>query len=255
MTVYFTADLHIGHSKVALTRLPKTNKVSADLAGHHDLTHDGVIREVLRRTLTKNDQLWILGDLSAGGRQAQLDALEFIEELRGQTGAQFHLVAGNHDGVHPLNRDAHKWFREYASVFDSVSSAASKKIAGHRVCLSHFPFVGDHTTEDRHTQWRLRDEDRWLLHGHTHQDLPFTKAVWTEEECDCAPGLPHLDRGARMVEASLDGIRQLPWDNDMSSIDADVWRTRMINVGVDAWDYQPVALETIAEIITELEGQ
>lgn len=245
-----TSDPHVGHVKVIETRRRMTTRVSQELVGDSSLTHDGVIREIWRRTLTKNDQLWILGDISAGGRQAQLDALQFISELKTETGAQFHLVAGNHDGIHPLNRDAHKWFRAYADVFDSVSSAASKKIAGKRVCLSHFPFSGDHTSEDRHTQWRLRDEDRWLLHGHTHQDLPFTKAVWTVEDCGCADG---LHSGARFVyqAACLDEMRNLPYgDMDWA---AAVVKTRMINVGVDAWDFKPVALETIADIITELE--
>lgn len=252
MTVYFTADLHHRHSKVILTRRPLINKVGRELVGIHSLTQAGVIQEIWRRTLTKNDQLWILGDISAGGKQAQLDALQFISSLKTETGAQFHLIAGNHDGVHPLNRDAHKWFRAYANVFDSVSSAASKKIAGRRVCLSHFPYDGDHTSEDRHTQWRLRDEDRWLLHGHTHQDLPFTKGLWTETMCEEAGCGPHPIHDMTTGPCSFDEIKRLLPDTE-DNIDAPEWRTKMINVGVDAWDFKPVALETIADIITELE--
>jgi len=89
---------------------------------------------------------------------------QLIAELPGTK----HLIAGNHDRCHPMHRDAHNWQRRYLEVFDSVQSFARRRIAGRQVMLSHFPFSGDHTFEDRYTQYRLRDEGAWLLHGHTH---------------------------------------------------------------------------------------
>ena len=36
--------------------------------------------------------------------------------------------------------------------------------------LSHFPYEADHSDDLRAAQWRLRDEDNVLLHGHLHTD-------------------------------------------------------------------------------------
>ena len=67
-----------------------------------------------------------------------------------------------------MHRDAHRWQRTYLEVFDSVQPFARHVIGPAEVLLSHFPYAGDHTEQDRHAQYRLRDEGRWLLHGHTH---------------------------------------------------------------------------------------
>lgn len=49
-----------------------------------------------------------------------------------------------------------------ATTPDSAPNPARK------VVLSHFPYEADHTDEPRFRQFRLRDEGRWLLHGHVH---------------------------------------------------------------------------------------
>jgi calcineurin-like phosphoesterase family protein len=51
-----------------------------------------------------------------------------------------------------------------------VSAPKAARRAGRQVLLSHFPYEGggDHTETERFTQYRLRGEGLWLLHGHTH---------------------------------------------------------------------------------------
>lgn len=155
MTVYFTSDLHLGHQKIA------------DIRGHTTSeAHTNAILDTLC-TLPRGSQLWILGDLSSGSRGAEDYALAMLTSVANE-GIELHLIAGNHDSVHPMYRDAHKHQRRFLEVFTSVQPFARRRIAGRPVLLSHFPYRGDHTDDDRHTQYRLRDNGRWLLHGHTH---------------------------------------------------------------------------------------
>lgn len=153
MAVYFTSDLHLGHRFVA------------GLRGFEDPdTHDDAIAGAWEATVGKNDVVWVLGDVSMDSTRAVEHALGILADLPGEK----HLIAGNHDRCHPWRRDAHLRQRRYLEVFDSVASAARRRIGGTEVLLSHFPYHVDHTDSPRYNQWRLRDEGLWLLHGHTH---------------------------------------------------------------------------------------
>ena len=85
-----------------------------------------------------------------------------------------------------------------------------------RRSLSHFPYTGDHTETDRHTEYRLRDRNLPLLHGHTH-----------------SPN--RLSRG-RPRGLGIPGV--IPWDGPLQ-----------IHVGVDAWNMTPVNLTEIEHLI------
>lgn len=156
--IWYCSDIHIGHRHVAATR------------GFDDpADHDAVLAANWERFIGAGDVVWVLGDLSVGGKRQELAALEWISQRPGVK----HLVSGNHDNTHPMRSEAHKWQRVYLEqAFTSVQSAATRKIGGNRVLLSHFPFAGsedgDHTIENRFEEWRLPDTGQWLLHGHTH---------------------------------------------------------------------------------------
>lgn len=159
--MWLTADLHIAHRYVS------------ELRGFADpAEHDAALAENWDRLVRPDHQVWVLGDISVGGKANEMRALEWIAARPGTK----HLVAGNHDSCHPYRSQAHKWQRIYLEVFASVQMAAVRKLDGHRVLLSHFPFQGspdgDHTVENRFEEWRLprtgENADRWLLHGHTH---------------------------------------------------------------------------------------
>jgi calcineurin-like phosphoesterase family protein len=125
--------------------------------------HDDFFAQQWVESVTKKDSVWILGDLASSNPRP---ALELLAKLPGTK----HLVAGNHDPVHPLYPDAHRHFRKYLDVFSSVQMAASRRIGDRNVVLSHFPYHGDGIDrEDRYNQWRLHDEGLWLLHGHVHK--------------------------------------------------------------------------------------
>jgi calcineurin-like phosphoesterase family protein len=206
MTVHFTSDLHLGHRKAAEHR------------GFSDVTlHDYAIQRRWADVVRDDDAVWVLGDLAAS---SPAHALGILRELPGTK----HLVLGNHDQPHPMHRDAHLRLGKYLDVFASVSTAARRRVNGTEVLLSHFPYHRDRG-EVRHTQWRLRDEGRWLLHGHTHGPERVTlsnrRQLWTAPERPGEPG--HV---TNLV-------------------------TREIHVGVDAWDLTPVSLDTIAQLIKE----
>lgn len=149
MTVLFTSDLHFGHRKAAEHR------------GFADAEqHDRALVENWNAAVTRDDDVWILGDLAAS---SPTYALSLLRTLPGRK----HLISGNHDKTHPMHRDSHKHLRTYLGAFESVQSAARRRIDGREVLLSHFPYRRDRG-EMRHGQWRLREEGLWLLHGHTH---------------------------------------------------------------------------------------
>ncbi|WP_317541269.1 metallophosphoesterase family protein [Rhodococcus globerulus] len=204
MSVWFTSDPHFGHAKIAETRGFPT-------VFDHD---SAVIASILTR-VQHGDQLWILGDLSAGGRAAEDRALELLATVD----ADLHLIAGNHDSCHSMHRDAHKHQRRFLEVFTSVQTFARRRVAGRNVMLSHFPYVGDHTSIDRATEYRLRDEGMWLLHGHTHSSKMLTFG---------------------QVTLGFDGedIVHLP--------------PKQIHVGWDAWK-RPVGLDEIAALFEQEE--
>jgi calcineurin-like phosphoesterase family protein len=149
---YFTSDPHIGH------------KLVAGLRGFIDPEdHDNILAENWDRLVKPDDVVWVCGDISAGDA-AQRKALAWLCRRPGRK----HLILGNHDGPHPNNRDAHKWFSLYMGAFESVASGARRRVLGRNVLLSHFPYTGDHREKDRYDQWRLRDKGEILIHGHLH---------------------------------------------------------------------------------------
>lgn len=154
-TNYYTADTHFNHAYVAGTR-------GFDTAEEHD----ELLIERFNRTLRKNDHLWILGDLGMG---SLTETLKQASRLKGVK----HLVLGNHDAAHPMHKKSHTQLKRYYEVFESVHLHEQHRIAGHKVNLSHFPYFGDHKPDDRHTQWRLRDEGLYLIHGHVHAEWMF----------------------------------------------------------------------------------
>lgn len=161
MSVWFTSDLHLRHARLVEIRGFET-EIDA---------HDQSILDALAAAVGSGDQLWILGDITVGGKAAEDWALRALDEFARKRNVELHLIPGNHDSCHPMaNRNSHIRQRVFLETFASVQLFARRKIAGETVLLSHFPYVGDHTAEDRGVKYRLQDEGDWLLHGHTHQD-------------------------------------------------------------------------------------
>jgi calcineurin-like phosphoesterase family protein len=149
--VFFHSDWHFNHAFVAETR------------GYSSAAeHDEALIERINSRVTKRDHIWVLGDLFMGSVSAGLEKIQRVNGVK-------HLVLGNHDPGHPMHRKSLPHTRRFLDVFDSVSLHEQTRLPGGRkVLLSHFPYKGDHHAQDRHRQWRLRDEGDWLIHGHVH---------------------------------------------------------------------------------------
>ena len=153
--VWFTSDQHYGHKLVAELR----GFASTD---EHDDAIDANYRALIRKA---DAQVWFLGDLSLKGTETALRPI--IERIAALPGRK-HLIAGNHDPIHPMHRDAHKFADLYRIAFESVSVYARRRIGGRDVMLSHFPYAADRGFEARHPQYRLPDLGMPLIHGHMH---------------------------------------------------------------------------------------
>lgn len=155
--IYFTSDPHFGHKKIALLR-------DFDTVEQHD---EYLLNQY--RQLPTNSELWILGDLTSGRKSAIEQALKDIGLIACESGIDFHLIAGNHDPVSEIHRNAHKHQPEWLQSFDSIQYFARRKINKQSVLFCHFPYTGDSNGSDRYCDYQMKDNGKWLVHGHTHQ--------------------------------------------------------------------------------------
>lgn len=113
----------------------------------------------------EDDTVYHLGDVGLGPWE---DWDNSLSRLNGHK----ILVIGNHDrlfkgGYGEIHRAKfepvyRQWFEE---IYPSLGTGLYN---GSVVNLSHFPYDGDHTEEDRYSEYRLPDKGITLLHGHTH---------------------------------------------------------------------------------------
>lgn len=230
--VWFTSDLHVGHPKVAQLRaddvglvMDASYRTEDEMRARIVEWHDSMLAARWDAVVAPGDVVWVVGDISSGTATGQLSALDWIRARNGDK----HLVPGNHCGPHPLHRDSHKWLPIYLDgAFKTVQLAAKRRIPlreGHITAMvSHFPYTGDHTDEDRYPEWRLPDYGHYILHGHTHSP-------------------EKLSIGGREAKRRGAALRNKPA------------RINQIHVGLDAWEYKPVALDQIIEIIQGLEDR
>lgn len=176
MTVWFTSDLHLGH-----TRLLELSSARAAAFASID-EHDAGLVENWNETVAPEDTVWVLGDVDMHGKDASLGHISTL------TGTKI-LVAGNHDACWAGMRDGwRKRDRYLAAGFAAVMDFGVAKLPAvrqgepaTRVLLSHFPYLGDSHDEDRYSQFRLRDEGVTLLHGHAHdafRERRTPKGAW-----------------------------------------------------------------------------
>lgn len=158
MTIFFTSDTHFGHANI-IKYCDRPFK---------DTDHmDEAIIERWNETVSPEDTVYHLGDIALG---TIADSLPKVARLNGYKIA----VLGNHD--RPFMRsgksDFDSWVLRYEEVFEEVLhwKGALVDIGPDldTVKVSHFPYTGDHTPEDRHVEARPYDNGTPLVHGHTH---------------------------------------------------------------------------------------
>lgn len=221
----FTSDLHFGHPKVAklrgFTKLDDLNVIGTpdgepEVIGDTE-AHDEAIIAGWNKAVHKDDLTFILGDFAMNWKGAE----EKLARLRGRKV----LVTGNHDiffGAGRGWRHMGEWIGK--DKFEAIIPLLQVNLNGRAVLLSHFPYEGDHVGDrDRHTQFRPRDEGKWLLHGHIHAKTKL--------------GAPRMIWGPPTGEPDYRPMH----------------RGRQIHIGVDAWDLRPVTEDEVLEIMREEE--
>jgi calcineurin-like phosphoesterase family protein len=155
MTVWFTADLHLGHANI----IRYCNRPFTDVVKMNDALVGG-----WNEVVAPSDTVWVLGDVALGPIE---QSLALVERLAGRK----LLVAGNHDRCWSGHgRRARGWTERYRSAgFDEVhQDEVTIDVGGHPVTACHFPYRGDSHDEDRYLEHRPVDNGAWLLHGHVH---------------------------------------------------------------------------------------
>lgn len=141
--IWFTADLHFGHSSI----LSKMERPFATV----EQMNQGLIAAINKR-VAPNDSLYVLGDF------AYQTTAENARRLRGSIACEHvHLLRGNHDD---------SWSKgEGANVFESEQDyleIAGGYARGHKLVLFHYPIMS----------WNGKRRDAIQLHGHIHSKGP-----------------------------------------------------------------------------------
>lgn len=157
---FFTSDFHGRHDVAIRHRGYGREDGTVD----HD-AYENELAEKWDSRVRKDDQVFILGDLALNPNKG---AFQWMAARPGRKV----FISGNHDATHPLHSSWMQATRTWMAlgIFELIASQGSVKIAGQKVLLSHFPYrgEGERDIEDRHVEWRFRDEGLPLLHGHTH---------------------------------------------------------------------------------------
>lgn len=155
--LWFTSDLHLGHENI-IKYCDRPFRAVWEMNERLVANWNAVVAE--------EDDVWVLGDMCMGKLE---ETLELVPHLRGHK----HLVAGNHDRCWSGNGDKHlRWIPRYEEAgFETIVEAAELILGGEICQVSHFPYAGagDHTSDERYTEYRPVDHGEWLLHGHIHE--------------------------------------------------------------------------------------
>jgi calcineurin-like phosphoesterase family protein len=163
MSRFFTSDLHIRHDLVVHERGFWYGNNEDGLVIAHD-EYEARIAADWDSRVRKDDIVYVLGDIAMNPRKG---AFQWLDARPGRK----ILINGNHDATAGFHSSAANSQREWLEHFESVHDYLQIKFGTRRVLLSHYPYVGEggRDIEDRHTQFRLRDEGAPLLHGHEHK--------------------------------------------------------------------------------------
>lgn len=178
--IFYTSDWHLGHLKLAQFR-------GFDTVEEHDELVIANHNEVVRND---DDIVFVLGDITLSSGN-----LPKVDRMNGRK----ILIAGNHDAVHPMHRDAWKHQDKWRQHFVAIQPWGRRIAAKIEFLMSHHPYVGDHTEEDRSVEFRLKNMGLPIVHGHVHKDERVTHA-WDR---------PHL---AAQIHVGLDAwdLRPVP---------------------------------------------
>ena len=154
-TVWFTADLHLGHGNIIKYCLrpfltPEEERMArADPRGSGPVSpetvrrHDEALLEAINAHVGQDDVLWILGDFCWGPHEV---ARRYRERI---VCRNLNLVWGNHD------------HRSIRPLFAEAVEQTRITVEGQDIWLNHYPMRA----------WEGSFHGSWSLYGHVHGRL------------------------------------------------------------------------------------
>jgi len=174
-SIWFTADLHAEHPKIVnicnrpvyhdkqfvadlIKRRSEDSEIDMEewdmyvdkeyLAHINPKNNEWLIKEVINSVVNKNDDLYILGDVTMANR---IISDKFLDRLNGNK----RLITGNHDkNIRKSTR-----FCEITQIKNFTFSRANLNI---HIILCHYPMLS----------WERRIHGAWHLYGHVHGRNP-----------------------------------------------------------------------------------
>ena len=214
--IYFTSDLHFCHPFVAAMRGfgPTCDNINELICEARETEfacmtnwrkHDETIVRHINARVGKQDELYVLGDISCGSRNSLEYALNTLDKLYVPVSRR-HLVLGNHENFKV--KDSVRV--SFAHTFGYVSNCEYLYVDGISIILTHVPLLSD-----------MDGKVRKGLAKNAYSRSLRKRAV------NVPPGTLHLH------------------GHTHSSTPEDSKNRLSINVGLDAWNLFPVSLEEV----------
>lgn len=149
--IFVTSDLHFNHNKDFIYKDRGFSSIEE---------HDEKLIENWNSLISKDDLVYILGDLMLGDYQ---EGMKKLKRLNGK----FFIILGNHD------TSTREGFYYTLDNLVEVAYATRMKKNGYNFYLSHYPTITTNLNETKLKAMTLN------LHGHTHSkqifegDCPF----------------------------------------------------------------------------------
>lgn len=152
---YFTSDTHFGHARIN------------ELSGRPFTSVEEMNETIIERwnaVVGAHDVVFHLGDVALGPFAESLSLCGRLNGLK-------FLVPGNHDRIFAGNKAAYiqRFLPLYKEHFTLLAAGPMTLDDGTEVNISHFPYKGDHTTDERYPEFRPVDDGKFLIHGHVHE--------------------------------------------------------------------------------------
>ena len=164
MRTLYTSDLHFGHVNILAYTPQRRQYLGLDESAGVAEMNEALVR-LWNSQVEMNDTVVVVGDFAMG---KVAETINYARRLHGRKV----LVLGNHDRPHPImhKRDetTAEWQRVYAEFFDVLTIGMVHNFDGVSAYVSHFPYEGDHTEEERYGAYRPPNIGLPLVHGHVH---------------------------------------------------------------------------------------
>lgn len=157
MTTWWTSDTHFSHANI----IRYCDRPFRDVREMNE-----ALVQNWNAIVATDDVVYHLGDLALG------QDIELQIALTSRLHGDKRLVPGNHDRIAASfegRRDADKFRPMYEEAgWRILPEEFEHTIGGHRVVVSHFPYIGDTQEHDRHVPFRPVDNGLPIVHGHVH---------------------------------------------------------------------------------------